>query len=207
MTTPEHTLVGIHAAIALRAHQHFGWTVIVLAGIVSNFPDWDGLPMLFDMARFESGHRVWGHNFFWITFSSLLAAWSERRYRWIEFFAMRLRAVLPKDLVIEQPTRSVPWFMLFLVCFAAQTLHLPCDMVVSGGHGLPDWPIKPFWPISDAEYVFPLIPWGDVGPTVIMMAGAILLAKSPTRLSRQSTITLAVLCIYLLIRGWMRGML
>jgi purine-cytosine permease-like protein len=80
-------------------------------------------------------------------------------------------------------------------------------MVVSGGFGLNDWSVKPWWPFSQAEYVLPLIPWGDIGPTVIMMAGIILGAKRPDKLSRISTVTLMVLIAYLLVRGWSRGIL
>lgn len=207
MTTPEHTLVGIHAAIAAGAHQRFGWTFVALAGIASNFPDWDGLPMLFDMSRFESGHRVWGHNLFWIAISSLVVATLQHRYRFIESIAMRLKKYLPKEFSNEQPPIVLSSFTVFLVCFVVQTIHLPCDMVVSGGYGLSDWHIKPFWPISDIGYVYPLIPWGDIGPTLIMMGGAIMLAKYPKRLRLQSTVTLAVLCAYLLIRGWARSIL
>ncbi len=207
MTTPEHTLVGIHAAIAVGAHRRFGWMVIVLAGIASNLPDWDGLPMLVDMARFESGHRVWGHNFFWIILSSLIVAWSQVRYHWIESVCMRSNRFLPNEFRFEKSTVIVPLFVLVLVCFSAQAIHLPCDMVVSGGNGLSDWHIKPLWPVYNVGYVFPLIPWGDFGPTVILMTGAILLAKVPTRLSLVSAATLICLCAYLSIRGWMRGML
>ncbi len=212
MTTPEHTLVGIHAAIALGAYTRFGWKVVVLAGVASNLPDWDGLPMLFDMARFEAGHRVWGHNLFSIAMLSVVVAWVESRYSWIESLALRLQKSLPKDASIERqdasierPTRAVSFAGLCMVCSTAQIIHLPCDMVVSGGSGLSDWYIKPFWPLSDVGYVFPMIPWGDIGPTLILMGGAIVLAKFPNRLAPKSMATLAMLCIYLLLRGWIRG--
>jgi len=84
-------------------------------------------------------------------------------------------------------------------------------MVVSGGHGLPDWPIQPLWPFSHQAFVAPLIPWGDVGPTVILMAdslaGAIQGAKHPDRLSAISVTTLALLWVYILGRGWARGLI
>lgn len=207
MTSPEHTLVGIHAAIAVGAHRYYGWTIVALAGVLSNLPDWDGLPMLVDMSRFESGHRVWGHNFIWIVCSSLFAAWTQFRCRWIESLGQRLTRFLPKEMTIEKSTVPVPLHILFATGFCAQTLHLPCDMVVSGGNGLSDWQIKPFWPVFDAGYVFPLIPWGDVCPTVILMAGAIILLKLPTRTSSVSLATLICLCVYLVVRGRMRGIL
>ncbi|MCC7336401.1 MAG: metal-dependent hydrolase [Pirellulaceae bacterium] len=207
MTTPEHSLVGIHAAIAVGAHQRFGWAFVALAGIASNLPDWDGLPMLFDMARFEHGHRVWGHNVTSIALSSLIVATLQYRFHLIETVATRLKNYLPKEVTIERARIGVPFIMLFLICAVVQTIHLPCDMVVSGGNGLSDWHIKPFWPISDVGYVFPLIPWGDIGPTIIMMCGVLLMVKYPKKLPLQSIVTLTILCCYLLIRGWTRGML
>ncbi len=80
MTTPEHTLVGIHIAFAIGLHRIVGWRGVAMAGIASNIPDWDGLPMLFDMQRFEGGHRVWGHAVISILFSSLLAGYLQNRW-------------------------------------------------------------------------------------------------------------------------------
>ena len=98
------------------SHRRFDWMVIALAGIASNLPDWYGLPMLVDVARFESGHRVGGHNFFWIILSSLVAAWSEVRYHWIKSVCTRSNRFLPDEFRFEKSTFPV----LFLVCFAAQ---------------------------------------------------------------------------------------
>jgi hypothetical protein len=84
MTTPEHKLVGIHVAIALGIHRRWGWKTVALAGLASNIPDWDGVPMMFDMHRFEDGHRVWGHNAMAIVLTSLVVGWIQSRYSWIE---------------------------------------------------------------------------------------------------------------------------
>ena len=202
MTTPEHTLVGIHLAVALGVYSRFGWPAVALAGVASNLPDWDGLPMLLDMARFEKGHRVWGHNLMAIVVSSILLAGSEVRFRWIEWFAGWLGRFVPG----ASPLRSgvaVGW-AFFLIAMVAQCVHLPCDMVVSGGQGLTDWPVQPWWPLSKIGYTFGLIPWGDVGPTLILMLGAIVLAKgfSPRCVSAGTLISLVG---YLMVRGWMRG--
>ncbi|HUG71137.1 MAG TPA: metal-dependent hydrolase [Pirellulaceae bacterium] len=207
MTTPEHTLVGIHTAFALGVHRRFGWPAVTMAGVASNVPDLDGLPMLLDMQRFEAGHRVWGHNVLAILISSVLLGWSQSKYHWIE----RLWKLVQRMLSIPQGTaipdsRSVAAIAIVGIAFFAQTIHLPCDMVVSGGHGLSDWPIQPLWPFSGTEFVFPLIPWGDIGPTVILMAGIIWIAKRPTNLSTISVCTLIALTFYLVARGWSRGM-
>jgi membrane-bound metal-dependent hydrolase YbcI (DUF457 family) len=207
MTTLEHTLVGIHVAIAFGVHQRFGWPAVALSGIVSNLPDWDGLPVLVNMATFEAGHRVWGHNVLWITISSLFVAWSQWRYRWLEKLANGTRRYFPQDVAVEHCRKAVPYCWLFLFCFVAQTIHLPCDMFVSGGGGLADWEIRPFWPFDNGGFVLALIPWGDIGPTIILMAGAIVLAKYSDRRSLHAGTTLATLGAYMIIRGLMRGTL
>jgi len=58
MTTPEHTLVGIHLALASGRDRAWGWRAVALAGLMSNAPDWDGLTLLVDMGWFDRGHRV-----------------------------------------------------------------------------------------------------------------------------------------------------
>ncbi|TWT77660.1 hypothetical protein Pla123a_14560 [Posidoniimonas polymericola] len=209
MTTPEHTLVGVHGAMALGLDRRLGWAAVVFAAVASNAPDLDGLPMLFDMQRFESGHRVWGHNVFAIALTSLLLAWSQARFGWIERLSARVAKWLPVD---SRPPTAVGPFAgrptmgwLIAVSAAAQLVHLACDAVVSGGEGLTDWPVEPFWPASDWGFVLPLVPWGDPGPTIVMMLGAIALAKFPERSRRLSRVTLAGLCLYLLARGIARG--
>jgi len=192
MTTPEHTLVGIHLALAAGCHRYWGWPAVAMAGIASNVPDWDGLPMLVDMQRFEAGHRVWGHNLLAILLSSLMLGWSEAQFRWIERVGERVRKYFSPNESSPLPKMSLVSSALVFgtIAFFAQLVHLPCDMVVSGGAGLTDWLVRPFWPFSNAGFVFPLIPWGDVGPTVILMAGAIVLAKWPRHLSAISALTL-----------------
>lgn len=209
MTTPEHTLVGIHVAFAIGCHRFFGWPAVAMAGLASNVPDWDGLPMLFDMQRFEAGHRVWGHNFLVILLSSMLLGWTQDRYGWIENIGNRVRRNFSNEdrTTMQYPSGALAAIIFSIIAFCAQAIHLPCDMVVSGGNGLSDWLIQPFWPFSNVGFVYPLIPWGDIGPTVILMAGVIWIAKRPVNLSIISLFTLIALCIYLVARGWARGML
>ena len=213
MTTPEHTLVGIHLAFATGMHERYGWPLIAFVGIAANLPDWDGLPMLVDMQSFESGHRVWGHNVFAILLTSLLFAWSQAQFCWIDRIGNGvLRRFPASDTAdtIAPPSANRPPIVLgtlAAVAILAQLSHLPCDMVVSGGRGLSDWAIRPFWPLVRDGYVLPLIPWGDIGPTVILMAGIIGVAKFPSRMRTVSKLSLIALVAYLLARGWSRGVI
>ena len=211
MTTPEHTLVGIHLALALGFQCRLGWRGVALAGVAANVPDWDGVPMLLDMPRFESGHRVWGHNVLAIVATSWLLGVSQTRWDWLGRFAawivpkLKMLPQAPDDLGKVATLRGRSgWAKLLAFTFVAtlsQLVHLPCDMVVSGGAGLSDWPIRPWWPIANVPYVYPLIPWGDVGPTLILMTGMIVIAKRGRGVRSSSCCTLAVLVAYLVARG------
>ena len=203
MTTPEHTMVGILGAFALGLHNRFSWPVVAFAALASNVPDLDGLPMLFDMERFEFGHRVWGHNFFAIVVTSILLAWTQVRFNWVQRLGCYVARFLPSEVVItEQRADSpIPMSVFILVGIGFQSVHLVCDMVVSGGQGLSDWFVKPFWPFGKTGFVYPLIPWGDVGPTVIMMGGLIGIAKYG-RAQFISVLTLIVLISYLFCRSY-----
>lgn len=214
MTTPEHTLVGIHLAIAAGCHRWAGWPLVGLAALASNVPDLDGLPMLIDMQRFEQLHRVLFHNFLAIGLTSALLTCSEAYLGWIS----RMTRWLILKFAPSESTGGLsavkaewprPWLLstLFATAFVTQTAHLPCDMVVSGGSGLSDWHVLPLWPFSDRGYVFPLVPWGDIGPTFVLMAGTIWMAKRRSGLSSIALITLSTLIVYLLVRGWMRGVI
>jgi hypothetical protein len=132
---------------------------------------------------------------------------------WLGCIANRFRSTCSETASAD--TRNSPeWIaggigglVFALIGMCVQLLHLLCDMVVSGGNGLSDWAIQPWWPFSTAGYVYPLIPWGDIGPTVILMAGIIAAAKLKSHLSQTSWLTIVTLCGYLLMRGWMRGAL
>jgi membrane-bound metal-dependent hydrolase YbcI (DUF457 family) len=213
MTSPEHTLVGIHFAFATGIHRCVGWRGVTMAGIASNIPDWDGIPMLFDMQRFESGHRVWGHCLLSIILTSVLIGFMQIRWDWIGRGANRLQSVLPQAemVVAQQEKQETDGFMgglvFALIGMCAQLLHLPCDMVVSGGSGLSDWAVQPLWPFLNSAYVYPLIPWGDIGPTVILMAGIIAIAKRKNHISQIACLTIGTLSGYLVVCGLIRGTL
>jgi len=217
MTTPEHTLVGIHLALASGRDRAWGWRAVALAGLMSNAPDWDGLTLLVDMGWFDRGHRVWGHNLAAIGLVSVVAAAVVSRWDVIGRAATRATRLLgrcgltpPGAAADREPTRRqvgasghdgpLPFRAAFLTAAVAQAVHLPCDMVVSGGEGLAHWEVRPFWPFSTAGFVWPMIPWGDVGPTVILMGGSIVAAARGRSAATVSAATLALLVAYLLVR-------
>jgi hypothetical protein len=47
-----------------------------------------------------------------------------------------------------------------------------------------DWPLKPLWPFSDREFIYPIARWGDPGITLIFYSGKIAMAVGATDCSR-----------------------
>jgi hypothetical protein len=208
MTTPEHALVGVHLAIASRCFRLWSWRAVALAAVMSNAPDWDGVPMLFDMGRFEHGHRVWGHNLPVILLVSVAVAMILSQWDLIGAIGKRISGKFGSATIISDPLdgQNLLGFAAALTtAFVSQAMHLPCDMVVSGGGGLSHWHVKPFWPIADNGYVYPLIPWGDIGPTIIMMAGLIVMAKRQRNLAVTAAGSLATVIVYMLARKFLMG--
>ncbi len=110
-----------------------------MAGVASNVPDLDGIPMLFDMQRFESGHRVWGHSIMSIFLASLLLGFFQIGWDWIGFIANRFPVAMPKKRSCSRTSKYGMaywrhWWIRFCVncnvCTAFNTYH--ANMVVSG---------------------------------------------------------------------------
>jgi membrane-bound metal-dependent hydrolase YbcI (DUF457 family) len=205
MTSLEHALIGIHSALALGLQRRVGWSAVACAGAASVLPDWDGLPMLFDMARFEPGHRVWGHSLLVMAGTSLLLALVLVRWDWIGKWVERWGRRPSEAAGTSVDQSSLSWGGLtiasaFLIAFVAQGIHIPCDMVVASGQGLANWPVQPWWPFSRNGYVFPMVPWGDPSATVILMSGVIVQARRRSDVCLISIATLGILVAYLVVR-------
>ncbi len=204
MTTPEHTLVGVHFAIATGMHNRFGWRAVVLAGVVSNIPDLDGLPFLVDTDTFVAIHRIWGHNVLAILVSSVLVTLAQVRWDFLGALTHRLCrvCVATTSTPISMPSFEKPIspLVVFAISLVCQLIHLPCDMVVSGGYRMADWPVKPWWPFLKTAYVYPMIPWGDPGVSIVVMAGLIALARDMRHSRKISAGTLLMLVVYLTTR-------
>lgn len=88
------------------------------------------------------------------------------------------------------------------VAIPAAFNQIPPDVVLSEGIGLSHWPIKRLWPLSQVEFVFPMKPWGDPGPTLIFCFGMIVAAKFQRDLRIVSVSRLGLVTAYIAIRGF-----
>ena len=66
----------------------------------------------------------------------------------------------------------------------------------SGIWGVPVW-----WPFSTTAYAYPLVPWGDVGATVILAAGMFALALWRAHLCAIAIASLATVAGYMIVCG------
>lgn len=206
MTTIEHALVGAFATLATGLPKKVGWQIVAVAAVAAISPDWDGLPILFSMQWFDRVHRVWGHNLGVAAGVGMLLAvcdyfwdWTTRAGRWLQWLLDRQTS----DLVALAGARPVSWLGLWgLVGILAAWSHLPADMVYSGNSQLGDWPLCLFWPMSDKGYVYPLVPWGDIGASVLFMLGVLAMLRWRRNLQSISACTLVTVIGYILIRGY-----
>ncbi len=210
MTTFEHAMLGINGALATGLHRKHGWKIVSLAGIAAIAPDWDGLPMLIDMAAYEQGHRVWGHNVLACFLLALILASLDYRFDLASRIAKRLARLGPfreiqpyVNLRSSWPTRTqVVWVF---VAFVAALSQIPADAVVSGGDGLSDWPLQPLWPFSNFGLIYPMVPWGNVGATLLFAVGMLMMVRYTTKLQSIAIATLAAVSSYIVVWGlWIR---
>ena len=97
--------------------------------------------------------------------------------------------------------RPIGWITWLIVGVLAALSHLPADLVFSGGYGLPDWELKLLWPISHEGSVYPMIPWGDPGVTIVFAAGMFAMVRWPTRIQSLAGNALLLMVAYVVLRG------
>lgn len=216
MTSIEHAMLGVNGALALGLHRRLGWSSVVVCGFAAVAPDWDGLPMLFDMERFESGHRVWGHNLLACVLLGVFLGTLDWKFRWSDLLVAKLGSMTGPKLTgpkshtaleignagqsansIMPRTPASSWWTWCVIAIIAAMSQIPADAVVSGGRGLSDWPLKPLWPFSDWKLVYPMIPWGNVGVSVIFGVAVVVMAKLQSRFQLIAIAALIAMCIYL----------
>ena len=73
--------------------------------------------------------------------------------------------------------------------------------------GLTDWELPLLWPFSRQGFVFPLVPWGDAGATLIFAGGMFAMVRWPQRLQTVAVTTLLLVVIYVVVRGVLAGRL
>ena len=206
MTIYEHTMVGINGALAAGLQRRHGWQIIALAGVAAILPDCDGLTILLGFHYYAEAHRLWAHN---LVVTGLLAAIASAvAYRLDAFtriqgwLAERWELFSIRGAPAERPTRGAGELCLWLaVGVLAAYSHLAMDIMFSAGKNLGIWGVALFWPFSNDSYAYPLVPWGDIGATVIFAAAMFAMVRWPKRIRAIAAGSLLAVAAYMVVRG------
>jgi membrane-bound metal-dependent hydrolase YbcI (DUF457 family) len=210
MTTYEHAMVGVWGALALGLQRRHGWQIVALAGLTAVAPDLDGLSILLGKQCYAAGHRLWGHNLLAAGLGAALLAAALYKTGVLakaqQSLARRCRAFSGADgsgNSEARPGRVAELTLWVTVGVAAAYSHLLVDVFFSAGRDLPVWGVPLCWPFSDAAWAYPLVPWGDIGATVIFAAAMFAMVRWPARIRAIAAGSLVAAGGYMVLRGVM----
>ncbi len=212
MTVYEHAMVGINGTLAAGLQRRHGWQIAALAGFAAILPDCDGVGILFGSFYYAEGHRVWAHN---LLVAGLLAAivsgWAyevDAATKVQKWLANRWQVFSISDNPAKTLPRSATERWLWVaVGVAAAYSHLLIDILYSGGRNPPIWGdlgvwgVPLLWPFSSATWAYPLVPWGDVGATLILAAGMFAMLRRPKWVRPIAVGSLLAVAAYMIVRG------
>jgi len=198
-------MLGVNGALAAGLHQRYGWQVVAVAGLAAVSPDWDGLTLIFGSTAFAEGHRVWGHNLMACVLVGILIGILDYQLDLVTrggrvlIKCLRLRVQTELNVRADRSARhQIVWIFVAVIAALSQ---LPADMLVSGTDTLPDWEVKLLWPFSDRGWVYPMVPWGDVGISLIFIAGMFATIKWRSKTRLIACLTLGCVAAYIVLRG------
>jgi membrane-bound metal-dependent hydrolase YbcI (DUF457 family) len=210
MTIFEHAMVGWSLALAVGAQRRHGWQIAGMAAVAAALPDADGASILWGPGAFADVHRVWGHNLLAALVigaltgaSGYLASLSARARRLTAAVLARLAA----DVKIATEPRCFTWPHLavwVLVGLLAVLSHLPADLVYNGSSELAPWPVPLLWPFSPEGWQYPLVPWGDMVTTAVLLLEMFALYIWSNRGQLVACATLTAILAYVGLR-WLIG--
>lgn len=169
MTTFEHAMVGALAVMATGLPRRVGWQIVAVAAVAAISPDWDCVPFLFNLEWFNQIHRVWGHNLWVSAAVGAMIAFADYFWDWSSHCGRGLQWLCDRKTESLLPLANVGYVGNW-ACGSSCWSHLPADMAYSGHATLGEWPLKLLWPFSEQPFNYPLVPWGDIGASLLFAA-------------------------------------
>lgn len=102
---------------------------------------------------------------------------------------------------VDSPHCASECLLWAAVGLAAAYGHLAMDVFYSIGTNLPVWGVPLFWPFSSEAWAFPLVPWGDVGATLIFAASMFAMIRWPRWTQSIAAGSLIAVGVYMAVRG------
>jgi membrane-bound metal-dependent hydrolase YbcI (DUF457 family) len=201
LTIYEHVMVGVNLALGAGLHGRYGWRLAALAGLAAALPDWDGLSILFGSVAYAQAHRVWGHNLLVASLLSVLVggcAHGLNRAGWFDRLGNRL---LPNRAASSQPRAPGTLALWVGAGVVAGLSHLLADFFYAGHGNSQSWPLQLLWPFSTRGWAYPILPWGDLGATILFIVEMFLLYRWPSQARPIAWGALAAVVLYVGVRG------
>ena len=206
MTFYEHAMIGIDGALAVGLDRRYGWRIIAFAGCAAALPDWDGLTLLLGAHCYALGHRVWGHNLLVAGLLGGVFAGLVWRFDLLGRIQKSLAACWT-PLRVDSPesdstnSRLTAFLVWTTVGIIAAYSHLLADCLFSTGAGLPAWKLPLFWPFARTLFALPMVRWGDVGATIILIVGMFAMVRWASRRQVIAMTVLGLVVAYIVVRG------
>jgi len=205
MTIFEHAMVGIDGALAAGLLRRHGWPIIAMAGFMAMLPDWDGLTILLGPSCYAEGHRVWGHNLLVAGLLAMLVSGLAYRFdgpiRIQQWIGRHWRVLELRGDVTCVSRCTSGWGLWLAVGVLAAYSHLLADMVFSAGRNMPVWGVPLGWPLSAVAWAYPMVLWGDIGATIIFIAGIFAMYRWRAWTRAIAACTLGLVIGYVAVRG------
>jgi membrane-bound metal-dependent hydrolase YbcI (DUF457 family) len=203
MTIYEHAMIGINGTLAIGFHRRHGWQIAALAGLAAVLPDLDGLAIILGPSFYAEGHRLWGHN---LLIAGLAAATMSAVFyqtdaitKSQQWLAKRWTVFSTTDKRLSH--RYTELLLWIAVGVLATYSHLLMDIFHSGGKSLQTWGVPLLWPFSKTEWAYPLVPWGNIGATVILAISMFAMLRWPTWIRTIAASSLIAVAGYMAIYG------
>jgi len=196
----DHAMLGITVALAAGVHRRHGWPLIVTAGVAAMLPDWDGLSKLAGPEAYREVHRTWGHNL-------LAAPLASGLFAGAAYLCYVSGGGRPTARAGHERPRAGPTFsghalgVWVAVGVLVALSHVLADLVYCGRRLSPDWPVALLWPFSPRRWGYPLVPWSDLGVTLLLVGEMLALCVCASRARLLACATLLAVFGYVGVRG------
>lgn len=191
------------AALVLGLHRRYGWKVPGIVAIAGTVPDIDGFSIFGGFSLFERAHRVWGHGLFSACILSFVIGSLDYRFdiitRMSRFFGRHIKDFDAEKFELRDRFTFRGCLSWGGLCLFGCLTHLFGDVIVSGNSEYPDWPVMLFWPFSDRGFVYPLLSWGDLVPSVILFGGALAMLRWRKYTQMTAALSIGILFAYALL--------
>ena len=148
---------------------------------------------------------MWGHNLLVVGLSAILVSGLAYRYQWPirfqQWMGKRWRVFALNGEAACIPVCTGGWRLWTTVGLLAAYSHLLSDVLFSAGRDKHVWGVPLGWPFSPFAMAYPLVLWGDIGVTLLFVAGMFAMFRWRPATRTIAASVLAMVIGYIAVRG------